>query len=561
MRLPLDRHDCGMQPSGRVRQDRPCGVAHSAMLGALAALIVPLASPAWSQTADAGYLSGGPTEEAATGGVIHVDVTGQSGSYRSISIPAGKSATVDLPVDARDVLVTNPAVADAVLRSPRRISILGDGPGQTDAVFFDSAGRRILALNVRVDVDYSAVAQAINRLLPGSTVRVDAMNKSVVLSGGVANLSDADKAVQIAQQFTTTPSQVVNLLSIAAKDQVNLRVRIVEVNRTVIKQLGFNLSATLGQLGMPQYALSSAASFGVNGALLGGLSGAGYTLNTTQEPTLQVPCATGLSSTATCLQVVRSNVPGVVNNAGTASITSGLAGKPGLNQAASTIDAFERVGLVRTLAEPNLTTVSGEAAKFLAGGEFPVPTGEDNTGKVTVEFKSYGVGLGFTPVVLSGGRISLKISTEVSDLSNQGSFTLAAGSSTTGVTIPGLTVRRAENTIELPSGGSMAIAGLLKEETQQDIDSLPGLMNLPVLGALFRSRDYLAGQTELVVIVTAYIVQPTTLDKLQTPADGLRIASDPETILLGHLNKVYKAPAAADQAAKDYQGPAGYVIE
>jgi pilus assembly protein CpaC len=469
------------------------------------ALLLPAPLSALAQGFNHDQLSGAP------GGVIRVDLTGQGGATQSITLPAGKSATVDLPQDARDVLVTNPKVADAAVRSPRRISVFGVAPGQTDAVFFDAAGRRILALNIRVDTDFSAVGQTINHLIPGSTVHVDAVNNSVVLSGGVANLADADKAVQIAQQFTAKPEQVINMLSVAGKDQVMLKVRIVEVQRTVIKQLGFNLSAALNKAGNPQFLLSSSATWGVNGSLLGGGSA---TLN-----------STGTS-----------------------------------NSGSATLEAFEQVGLARTLAEPTLTTVSGEAAKTLVGGEFPVPTGEDSTGRISIEFKPYGVGLGFTPVVLGNGRISLKISTEVSELTNQGAFNLVT-SATSSLQIPGLDVTRAEDTIELPSGGSMMIAGLLKEETKDDLSSLPGLMSLPVLGALFSSRDYQSGQTEMVIIVTPYLVSPTSPNKLQTPADGLQMANDQQAILLGQLNKVYKAPPAADQAAHDYQGPAGYVIE
>ena len=222
--------------------------------------------------------------------------------------------------------------------------------------------------------------------------------------------------------------------------------------------------------------------------------------------------------------------------------------------------AFERVGLVRTLAEPNLTAVSGEAAKFLVGGEFPVPSGQDENGRVSVEFKPFGVGLGFTPVVLSDGRISLKLSTEVSELSNEGSFTLSNGNGAPALTIPALSVRRAETTVELPSGGAMMIAGLLQSKAKQDIDSLPGMMNLPILGALFRSRDYQNGETELVIIVTPYLVGPTSPANLQTPADGLQIASDAQTILMGKMNKSTKAPPQAT-AGRTYQGPYGYVIE
>jgi pilus assembly protein CpaC len=521
----------------------------SRLIGLVGVLAAVLAAIAPAQ-ALAQNLAGG------MGGELRVNLAGQGETGQSISIPRGKSAIVDLPVDARDVLVTDPKVADTVLRSPRKIYVMGLAPGQTDAVFFDAAGRRILALNIRVDQDFSAVADTISRIIPGSHVQVEAINNSVVLSGSVANQSEADRALQIAQQFTTKPEQVLNMISVAGKDQVMLKVRIVEVQRSVIKQLGFNLSATLGQLGSPQFALASAAQYAVNGSLLGGIT-SGYSLDTTQQPELQVPCATGLSGT--CEQIVR-NTSSTYPNGNTAT-TQTTAGSNGLNKGAASIQAFEQVGLVRTLAEPTLTTVSGEAAKFLAGGEFPVPTGEDTTGKISIEFKPYGVGLGFTPVVLSNGRISLKISTEVSELTNQGSFNLAT-SSTTSLTIPGLNVRRAETVVELPSGGAMMIAGLLKEETKQDIDSLPGLMNLPVLGALFRSRDYQEGETELVVIVTPYLVQPTNPNNLQTPADGLKIASDAETILLGHINSAYHAPPAAAAAAQaNYQGPVGYVIE
>jgi pilus assembly protein CpaC len=493
---------------------------------------------------------------------IRVNVASQAAGSQAIAIPKGKSAIVELPADVRDVLVTDPKVADAVLRSPRRIYVLGVATGQTDAVFFDAAGRRILSLSIRVDLDYSAVAQTIGRVVPGSQVHVEGINNSLVLSGMVANLADADKAVRIAQQFTTNPDQVVNMLSIAGKEQVMLRVRIVEMQRSVVKQLGFDLSALTGQIGGPQYLLNAAATFGVNGALLGGLTG-GYSLDTTSQPELQVACGTMLNPTLVCPTVVRGGTHNHSAVNASAATSQPTAGSPGLNKAKSTIQAFESVGLVRVLAEPNLTAVSGESAKFLAGGEFPVPTGEDTTGKVSIEFKPFGVGLGFTPVVLSNGRISLKISTEVSELSQQGAFSIATGTGSPTLTIPSLTVRRAETSVELPSGGGMMIAGLMQEESKQDIDSVPGLQSLPVLGALFRSRDYQEGETELVVIVTPYLVSPTNPANLQTPADGFQLANDAETDLFGRMNRTYHAPAqaAATTNAHGYQGPVGYIIE
>jgi pilus assembly protein CpaC len=522
-------------------------------LTALLSFTVVLAAlvPTMSRGQTLDGLRGGPAD-----GAMRIDLAAQGGEVRMLAIPRGKSATVDLPVDARDVMVTNPAVAEPVMRTPRRISILGIAPGQTDAAFFDAAGRRILGLSIRVDQDFSAVADTIDRIIPGAHVHVEGVNTSVVLSGQVANLTDASRAVEIAQQFTSKPEQVLNMLSIAGKDQVMLRVRVIEVQRSVVKQLGFNVGALLGQSGMSQFAFNTAASFAVNGSLLGGLSGAGYMLDTTLQPESKIasanPVINGLP--IVCRTACTNGGQGVI------STNQATSGSTGVNKANATVDAFERVGLVRTLAEPNLTAISGESAKFLAGGEFPVPTGLDQTGRVSIEFKPYGVGLGFTPVVLSGGRISLKVSTEVSELTNQGSFTLSNGAGSSALTVPGLNVRRTETTVEMPSGGSMMISGLLQEETKQDLDSLPGLMNLPVLGALFRSRDYLSGETELVVIITPYLVSPTNPANLQTPADGLRIANDAETDLLGRLNKVYKAlPGAV--AGRTYQGPVGYVIE
>jgi pilus assembly protein CpaC len=493
---------------------------------------------------------------AANAAVVRVDLSAGPAS-QSLSLPKGKSAIIELPVDARDVLVTNPAVADAVLRTPRRIYILGVASGQTDAVFFDTAGRRLLSLDIRVDQDTNAVAQSINRILPRSQVQVDAMNNSLILSGRVASAADADKAVQIARAAVANADQVINMLSITGKDQVMLKVRVVEMQRSVIKQLGFNTQAVLGQVGETQYLLGQIGTFGVNGGLLGGFSG-GWATDTTQQPVMQFPCGPPFPADAMCDFVVRDQTQ--AGNWDTAT-TQETAGSPGLNKGEATLKAFERVGLIRTLAEPNLTAVSGESAKFLAGGEFPVPVGQDDRGRITIEFKPFGVGLGFTPVVLSGGRISLRISTEVSELTNQGSFSITNGAGAPSVTIPALNVRRAETTVELPSGGAMMIAGLLRESMRQNVDGLPALGSLPVLGTLFRSRDYLSGETELVVIVTPYLVDAVHPDRLQTPADGLKVASDPETILLGRLNHAYKTKPSAAPAGRTYRGPYGYVIE
>ena len=479
--------------------------------------------------------------------VVRVDL-GAGATAQTVTLPQGRSAVVELPVDARDVLVSNPLVAEAVLRTPRRIFVLGMKSGVSDAVFFDAAGRRILTLNIRVDQNTSALADTINRVLPGSHVQVESLNDSVILSGMVANAADADKALQLARATVAKPEMVLNMLGIAGKDQVMLKVRIVEMQRSVIKQLGFNWQAVINEAGSPQFVLGTAASYGISGALLGGLT-AGATQNTTTQPEIM----------AFDPKTGAYDLPEVCTTCPTAT-TQTTSGSQGLNKATGNIQAFERVGLIRNLAEPNLTAVSGESANFLVGGEFPVPTGEDNTGKVSITFQPYGVGLGFTPVVLSGGRISLKLSTEVSELSNQGSFSLGTGSGGPTLVVPSLTVRRAQTTVELPSGGAMMIAGLLQDTSNQDLDSIPGVKDIPILGALFRSRDFTSGQTELVVIVTPYIVGAASPADMQTPADGLRIANDIDTDLLGRLNQTYKHPPEAT-AGRTYQGPYGYVVE
>lgn len=532
---------------------------------ALSLAILALAGPASAapQGAAIGAARYPATAPAPQGEVVRVDLNGERAASRSLTIPKGKSAVVELPTDAKDVVVSDPKVADVVLSTPRRIYILGVGGGQTDAAFFDAAGRQLLRLNIRVDQDVSAFGETLNRILPGARIQVEAVNHNIVLTGEVPSTAAADKAVRLAASFVEKPEEVINMLSVTESEQVMLKVRIVEVNRSVIKQLGFNLQGLIGQLGSPQWALQNAATWGVNGSLLGGITG-GYTVDTTQLPELVTSCAPGVAGT--CYKgVLPGNRYGNFSNGETASVQT-AAGSNGLNKGTGNIQAFEEVGLVRTLAEPNLTAVSGEAAKFLVGGEFPVPIGEDNTGRVTVEFKEYGVGLGFTPIVLSKGRISLKMSTEVSEITNTGAFTLTTSStSATGattsspvLTVPGLNVRRAQTTIELPSGQSIMIAGLLQSVNKQTLASLPGLMQVPILGNLFRSRDFQEGETELVVIVTPYLVKPVAPGQLQTPADGLQIANDLETNLLGRLNKsVGRAPPAG----KSYQGPFGYVVE
>lgn len=434
-----------------------------------------------------------------------------------INLPRGSSMAIDLPSDARDVIVPNPMVAEAMLHSPRRITIIGLQPGETDAVVLDAAGRTILSLRIRVDAGVSALQDTLGRVMPGSSVRAEAVNDSIILTGPVSSPGEADRAAQVARAFVSAPEKVINMMTIAGSDQVMVKARVIEVQRTAIKQLGLDVNAVLNNVA-DGLSFAQGATFGVSGNQLGG------------------------------------GILNYVDQSGDG------------NSLSTSIRAFERAGLVRILAEPNLTSVNGENAEFLAGGEFPVPVGRSvdaSTGQTTIgiEFKPFGVRLAFRPIVLSQGRISLQLSTEVSELTTAGAFTLG-GTGADALVIPALNVRRASSTVELPSGGSMMIAGLLREDTRQNIDQLPGIGSLPVLGALFRSRDYLSGETELVIIIEAYIVSPTSPGRMQTPADGLVIANDAQTLLFGQLNQQYRPAGTATAAASaGWSGPVGYVIE
>ena len=454
-----------------------------------------------------------PTEFAIAGDarLVKIDQGGAGQSSRSIVLGLNKAAIVELPVAARDVLVSNPEIVDAVVRTNRRTYLIGLAVGQTNAFFFNEAGQQILNLEIRVARDLTGLRETLRQYFPKANIDVEAINDHVVLSGMVASATEADRAHDLAARFIgVTRENVLNMLGIEGKDQVMLKVTVAEMQRNVIKQLGVNLTSA-ADFGDFALRLATNNNFSIQGQSLGGLSTEG-------------------------------------------TAVSGSDGSVG-----AALRMMERTGLLKTLAEPNLTAISGESAKFLAGGEFPVPTSRDRDGNVQLEFKPFGVGLNFTPVVLSEGRISLKISTEVSELSSEGAFVLQ-GASGDGVTVPGLKVRRAETTLELPSGGSLVMAGLLSDSTRQNIDGVPGAKDIPVLGQLFRSRDYQSNETELVVIVTPYLVDPTSRDKLALPTDGFAPASDMDTILMGRLNATYGARGSAP-AGKSLQGPVGFVVD
>jgi pilus assembly protein CpaC len=451
-------------------------------------------------------------------------------SHQRLTLGLNKAAVVQLDQDARDVLVSNPDMVDAVVRTPRRIFLLANKVGQTNAFFFDSQGKQILTLDIRIEKDVVDLSSLMKASLPNSAIQVQAMNDNVVLTGSVSSALESNRAADLAARFAGDPKKVVNMISIAGGQQVMIKVRIAEMDRNVAKQFGINLAGAK-IVGNTPLAISTANQFNLVGQALSDLSGGavGQVCNS--------------ASTA-------SNPFGALTGGGVCNIQNNVQGQ---------LKALERVGLVHMLAEPNLTAVSGETARFLAGGEFPVPASRDRDGNVTVEFKQFGVGLSFTPVVVASGRISLQFSSEVSELSNTGSFTMSNGTSQSGLTIPALSVRRAQTTVELPSGGSFAVAGLMQHNTKQVIDGFPGVKDLPVLGALFRSRDFADDQTELVVLISAYLVEPTSEAALSAPTDGFVAPTDPETLLLGRLNAVYRKkdekPVAPQASA-----PVGFVV-
>ncbi|HUJ45508.1 MAG TPA: type II and III secretion system protein family protein [Rhizomicrobium sp.] len=481
---------------------------------AAAALAFPVSAPAAARN------------EPAAQKVLNISTHGSGSATQRITLALDKAALVQLDTDARDVLVSNPEIVDAVVRTPRRIFLLAQKTGQTNAFFFDAAGHQILSVDIRVERDVTDLGSMMHDNFPKSNIRVSAMNDNIVLTGTVTNAQEATRAQDLATSFAGDPKKVVNMLKIDANEQVMLKVRVAEVQRTIAKQFGIDLNAAINAWGVPIIAGTS-NPFSLLGRALSDASGAQVGPNCTTVPALATThlCANGV------------------------------------------LKALEEAGLVRTLAEPNLTAVSGETARFLAGGEFPVPSGRDQQGNVSIQFKDFGVGLSFTPVVLSENRISLQISTEVSELTNTGAFTINGGTVTDpntgqtitlpGLTIPALDVRRAQTTVEVPSGGSFAIAGLLQHVTKQQLDAFPGLKDMPVLGALFRSRDYNNNETELVVMVSAYLVNPTNEKRIALPTDDLVPPADAETILFGRLNAVHP-PQGLKSAGND---KTGFIVE
>ena len=450
----------------------------------------------------------------------------------TLTLSKGTGTLVRLSEPMSDVFVANDAIADVQVRSSTQLYVFGKGAGETTVYATSKGGRVVYAANVRVGNNLSSVGEMLHLAMPDANVQVTPMNNLVLLTGTVANPDDVAEAQRLTQAYVGDGTQVVTRLRSATPLQVMLKVRIAEINRSMLKKVGVNLLNRD----------SGSTLFGIGQGNPGSI--------TTQPGTID-PITGRLTGS---IDPSSGALPGgkiVKFNNIVGGTTLGLFGHIFGTDLLGTLDLMQNDGFVTTLAEPTLVALSGETASFLAGGEFPIPVSQA-IGAVTIEYKQFGVGLAFTPIVLSDGRISMRVRPEVSELSNAGSVTL------NGFVVPALTTRRAETTVELGSGQSFMLAGLLQNRNLNSISKAPFLGDLPILGALFRSTSYQRNETELVIIVTPYLVRPVS-NQLAVPMQGYRAPNDAQLILGGQVFTGVSGPAAANPPVAAVAGPGGAV--
>lgn len=478
-----------------------------------------------------------PQAEAAANTVVRISQAGP-GSHKRLKLGLNKAIVVDLPADAHDILVSDPEMADAVTRTSRRLYLFGKAVGQTNIFVFGPKGEEIVSLDIEIERDIAGLQDNLRRFIPDSDIKVEIISDNVILTGTVRTPQDAAQAERLTSAFlkggeattrnqTATSqssgtgavaifaedrqqSQIVNLLTIEGEDQVTLKVTVAEVSRSVLKQLGFN----------------------------GSISGSSGSI-AFRNPT---------------------NLGGSI----AAGADGGLSGTIGGLDITSYVNAMEQAGVMRTLAEPSLTAISGEQAKFKVGGEFRIATTQDVEGNTVTrgqESTAYGVELNFRPVVLSAGRISLRIETNVSEPTFEGSVVSGNIRSTApGLTYLGIRKREASTSVELPSGGSIVIAGLVRDDVRQAMSGNPGLSKLPVFGTLFRSKDFVRNESELVIIATPYLVRPVGRSDLARPDDNFNPANDAATFFMDRVNRVY-GRRQGTAVAGQYNGAIGYIYK
>jgi len=425
----------------------------------------------------------------------------QIGKEHRIELGLNKSLVVELPVSAKEVIVSNPAVASAVVRTKRRAVIQGVSLGETNILFLDENGTPIAVLDVTVQQSSKGLEATIARLVPGSSVQVQTMNGKLVLSGTVRSDDDLTKAMAISGQFAGDIDNVASVVSVDGAQQVMLKVTIAEVQRETVKQLGIDLSTTLSVGGLSTTLVTSPG--------LGGVS-----------------------------NVVSQNSAKTGFSMGNLSVEA-------------TIKALERRGAIRMLAEPVLTAISGAKAEFLAGGEFPVPTAFRD-GEITYTFKKFGIDLAFTPTVHTGSEISMEIETNVSELSAEGGYTAGP------VTIPATKERKAKTSVKMRAGATLAIAGLIEEKQRQRFNEVPGLGKIPILGTLFRSRDFIRSETELLILVTPYLTEAGRAQDYTLPTDKFTMSDDAASYFLGHMEQMY---GVGGEKNGNLQGSIGFVLD
>ena len=480
--------------------------SRSFALALVALLAAPLASaPALAQVSD------GITTAEATGPLA-----------RRINMGVGKSIIVELPRDAAEIFVADPKVANAIVRTARKLYIIAMGNGQTSVFAMDSQGRQIAAIDITIGRDITELSRIIRTALPKSDIVPRTVNDTIILTGEAESASEAQMAVDIAKGFVAKSSSsggtaigegsVINSIVLRGRDQVMLKVTVAEVQRSVLKQMGITNAISRGSWGT--WTMQNPLPLNLQNLTQGKLLAGAYDAMTTAG----------------------SGVKGL----------------------AAQVQAYERNGVARILAEPTVTAVSGESAKFTAGGELPVPSGESCVAggvcTVGVSFKPYGVSLNFTPVVLSEGRILLRVATEVTEVDPTTVVTFNTSS------VPSFRTRKNETSVELPSGGSIVSAGLIQTSSRSMINGLPGLMNLPILGTLFRSRDYQRQETELMIIITPFIAKPTKPNEIARPTDGFADPTDPQAVLLGRVNRLYST-TSNPQVIRNFNGRVGFITD
>lgn len=454
----------------------------------------------------------------------------------SIDLSVGQGRLVRLAKPATSVFIADPAIADVQVKSPMLIYLFGKASGATTIYAVTGNDQVLLNDKVVVHYDVTQVQQAIHDLVPHSTVAVNAIDNAIVLTGQVYSAADGDDIKQIALRFVHDPKQLIDKMKVDAPTQINLRVRVAEMSRNIVKQFGINWQNVFN-----------------NGVFAFGLVTSGATLLANQ----------GSSTTSKVFPLLPNNSqfgfntqnPSLIGGSTNNNLFAGY--NHGSVNVDTLIDALDNHGLITVLAEPNLTAISGEPAKFLAGGEFPVPV-PAGQGLVGLDWKQYGVSLTFVGTITANNRINLHVTPEVSQLSTSGAIVIDS------IQVPSLTTRRAETTVDLASGQSFAIAGLLQNSVTQDINKFPWLGDLPVLGQLFRSEGFQRGETELVIIVTPYIVHPIAqATAALTPTAGFIPSTDAQLVL--HGSEYTRQPAGAGalpmMQRSSLVGPVGFDLE